>query len=94
MSVKQPVCVFTALGILLAMRRRHVVFCGLPRSTAFFHIKSKAARFKKKVIVHKMCFEFLYNVCLKTFFTLRRTDRGIKNIYICLHVKYPFLVIF
>ena len=67
MSITQPVCVFIALGILLAMRRRHVVFCGLPRSTTFFHIVSKAARFKKKIIVHKMCFEFLYNLCLKHF---------------------------
>jgi len=68
MSITQPVCVFIILGILHAMRRRHFVICGLPRST-FFHIISKAARLKKKKkgTEHKMCFEFLCNVGPKHF---------------------------
>jgi hypothetical protein len=30
-------CVFVALGIQHAMRVSHIVICGLPRSTVFFH---------------------------------------------------------
>ena len=32
------VCVFVALGIQHAMRIRHIIICGLLRSTVFFHI--------------------------------------------------------
>jgi hypothetical protein len=33
-------CVFVALGIQHEMRMRHIVFCGLPRSTILFYITS------------------------------------------------------
>jgi hypothetical protein len=47
------------------MRKRHIVVCGLFRSTVTFHIISKTAWFskeKKRVNEEKnVCFDFLYN---------------------------------
>ena len=40
MSIAQPECVFVALGMQHAMSTHHVVICGLPRSTIYFHIIS------------------------------------------------------
>jgi len=34
------VCYLLDLGIQHAMRKRHIIICGLPRSTTFFHIIS------------------------------------------------------
>ena len=34
----------------------------------------------KKGYEHKMCFDFLYDFCLKTFRILRTTERDIKNV--------------
>jgi hypothetical protein len=60
-------CVFVPVGVQHAMRVRHIVICGLPNSTIFFYIVSRLARLsEKKICVHKICFEFLYD-CLKRF---------------------------
>ena len=44
----QSMCVFVASGIQHAMRIRHIVICGLPQSTIFFHIFSQRNDFRKK----------------------------------------------
>jgi len=40
MSITQPVCATVSLGIQHAMSMRHIIICGLPRSTECFHIIS------------------------------------------------------
>jgi hypothetical protein len=65
MSITYSECVFVALGIQHAIFLSHIIICGLPRSTIFPY-KGHDIR-KKKVTEHKMCFDFLYNFCLRHF---------------------------
>jgi len=67
-SVTYSECVSVALVIQHAMRMRHIVICGLHgSSTIFFHIISRRHDFLLKKLNTKLCFDFLYNFCLKRF---------------------------
>ena len=68
-SITYSECVSVALVIQHAMRIRHIVICGLPRSTIFSHIISQTARFseKKSSCTRNVCFDFLDNFCMQRF---------------------------
>jgi hypothetical protein len=79
--------VFVALGIQPAMRMRHITVCDLPLSTIFFHIISKTAGFSGGggITEHKICFDFLYNFCLK--------DLSFKEAVCCSAPKVAVIVV-
>jgi hypothetical protein len=80
-SNKYCECASVALSIQHAMRMRHIVICGLPRSTTFFHI-SQMARYRKKLLNVKYVFRVSLQRLSKTVFILRRNERDItENAY-------------
>jgi len=76
------VCVFVALGIQYAMRIRHIVICGLPRSKIFFpHFLINGSIFrKKKVTEHNMCILiFSTAVVWNISYSKKKWERYIKK---------------
>jgi len=63
------VCVCVFLAIQHAKRKRHIISCGLSRSTTFFpHSVMKDKSFGGKSTEYKnVCFDFLYDFCSKHF---------------------------
>jgi len=90
-SITYSVCVFVVFGIQHAMRKCHVVICGLPGSEIFFHIISQRARFffKKSYWTQKVCFCFSLQLLSETFFILIIQHHMILKMYSCIRVNWP-----
>jgi len=57
-----------ALGILHAMRMRHIIICVLLGSTKFFTLSHERHNIrKKKTLLVSACFDFHYKYCLEHF---------------------------
>ena len=58
-------------NIIYPARKAHahcyIAICGLCGSTTFFHIIFQKTRYQKNIFELRMCFDFLYKVCLKYF---------------------------
>jgi len=69
--------------IQYGMRMRHIVICGLPRSTIFFpHYLINGTFFEKTLLNIQCVFRFSLQLLSETFFILRRTERDmIINVY-------------
>ena len=93
LSITQLECVFVALGIQLAMRMRHNVICGLPRSTTYFHIISYTSRFSTEVMENKMCVPIFSTTFSEIVFISRRSERDmIKNVHWS-SCRVPFILV-
>jgi len=69
MSVTYSECVFVGLGIQRAMRMRRVILSSVPCLAVprFFHVINGTVFGGKNYGTRNVCFDFLYNFCLKHF---------------------------
>ena len=91
-SIAYSGCVFVDLGMQHVMRICHIVICGMPGCTIFFHIILWTALFfKKKKLFNIKCVFWFPLQLLYEKFLIPRTGRYDQK-YIGRHVKYPLLL--
>ena len=84
-------CVSVALGIQHAMRMQHIVICGPPRSTIFYHILSYTARFAKENLLKRKCvLRVSLQLLSEIYLIQRRTERGMVEKMYWLSCKIHF----
>jgi len=76
------------------MLTRHILICGLPRSTIFFHLVSYTARFSGGGLLSpiKCVYDFLYNFYQKYVSFQKEMSDMWSKMYIGLHVKGPLFL--
>ena len=93
-SITYSEYVFVALGIQRAMRIRHIIICGLPGFSVFFHIIAWLSR-KKKYWTQNASFDLLYKCFVWNIFNSNeKFSKKLPQIYIYkgLHVKYALFL--
>ena len=90
-SITYSELVFVNLGIQRAMCMSHIIICGLPSCTVFFHIISWKVRFLKKLLnlkcVSIFCSTFVSNISHSKKKWMRYDQNCIGH-----HVKYPLFL--
>ena len=75
----------------------HAPYCQLwpaPLYNIFPHCLIKVTTFGKRIIEHKICFDFLYNFGLKLFFSFwEELSEICSKMYIGLHVQVPVILV-
>jgi hypothetical protein len=62
--------------------------CGLSSSSLFFTLSHKQQDFRRKVIEYRVCFDFLYDFCLKNLSFSEKLGEILSQMYTGLHAKY------
>ena len=86
------VFIFVFLGIQHAKRMRHIVIASCPALYYFPLYLINGTIFEKNITEHKICFDFLYDVCPKHFSFYEELSEIWSKMYIGVHVRYPLFL--